>query len=90
MRSIDGKYGVTQGDSRGKIINLSTGVEIPVDEPLFLIRGKDLLAVEAVLNYRNLASQHSVASEFLTHLDEVISGISDFQRSNPERCKFPD
>ena len=74
----DDKYG-TITDEHGKI---------PADEPVFVLRGRDLLAVAAIRFYActTWARHLSIANKVLGVADEIEA----WQQAHPERCKLPD
>lgn len=65
---------------------MDTGQHIPFDEPIFILRAKDVHAVEAILHYRNqcLNSEHYYAVE------ERISEFMEFTATHPDKMKEPD
>ena len=81
--SQEPKYDVN-GD--GRIINRHTREPIPDDEPVFLLRAKDQLAVKALTAYFS-------AIQDPTHARAVADRLQDFKRfaqEHPERMKAPD
>jgi hypothetical protein len=65
------------------------GIEhIPDDEPVFIIRAQDKLAVPIIQEYMALAEEKGVSDEFLDHLDRVCGDIKVWQRQND--TKVPD
>jgi hypothetical protein len=65
-------------------------LEIPEDEPIFIIRGKDKLATESVDDYLALAAARGCNSTFLKDLESVVSDFERFQARNPDVVKLPD
>lgn len=63
---------------------------IPDDEPVFVIRGKDILAARAVAYWMDLAVQHGVNDKKMAAVAMHLKMIEDFQHDYPERCKVPD
>jgi hypothetical protein len=83
-RGIDGKFGI-----RGsKIVNLVSGEEIPLDEPLFLLRARDGHAVDTLFAYREICAP-SCNELHLAGIDQVIEKFSRFAEEHPERIKQP-
>jgi hypothetical protein len=79
----DPKYGI---DDDGRLCNIATGEQIPADEPVFILRGKDALAEQALLYYYSLVSMHD-------HKQAVHHRINDFKGfrlGHPDRMKAPD
>jgi hypothetical protein len=82
LPSQEPKYGIRDG----RIINRQTGAPIPDDEPLFVFRAKDRLAVRILTAYFS-------AIEDPEHARAVAARLEDFKRfarEHPERMKDPD
>lgn len=68
------------------IFNRKTGVFIPRDEPVFVLRAKDKYAVDILRFYASLLSDGE-------HLGSVCDRIADFEKfaaDHPEQMKEPD
>jgi len=79
----DPKYGI---DGKGRICNIATGVPIPEDEPIFILRAKDALAEQALHFYLSMVATNE-------HRDAVYSRINDFRSFRylkKDRMKAPD
>jgi len=79
----DPKYGINDD---GQLCNISTGNPIPTDEPIFILRGKDVLAEQTIAYYLTMASMEK-------HKDAVkhrLNDFANFKRINPDRVKAPD
>jgi hypothetical protein len=63
---------------------------IPDDEPVFVIRGKDLLALSVVQLWMDKAIDAGVNDEKMLAVLEHYNAIAKFQEDHPERCKVPD
>jgi hypothetical protein len=63
---------------------------IPDDEPVFVIRGQDLLAARAVAHWMDMAAEKGVNDTKLAAVAQHLKAIVDFQGMYPERCKVPD
>lgn len=63
---------------------------IPDDEPVFIIRGKDLLSPATVQRWLDFAVEAGVNTDKMARVEEHLAAILDFQASYPERCKIPD
>lgn len=63
---------------------------IPEDEPVFVIRGKDLLALKTIQYWIDLAKGAGVNDEKMNAVYRHHNDILVFQREHPERCKIPD
>ena len=83
LASQEPKYDV---NSAGELINRHTRVPIPNDEPVFVFRAKDALAVRALTAYfasiENKAHAKAVAAR--------IEAFKAFAQNHPERMKMPD
>ena len=83
QKTNDPKYGI---NNNGKICNLETSVAIPDDEPIFILRAQDMLALQVLIFYKT-----TVATE--EHKDAVRHRIREFRNfgnDNPGRMKAPD
>lgn len=69
-----------------------TWAKIPDDEPVFILRGKDLLALEAVGRWVFDAGRASsgVSKEKVLGAQEHYNAMKRFREQHPERCKIPD
>ena len=70
----------------GRIVNRDCDTPIPDDEPIFLLRAKDRLAIRALTAYFS-------AIEDPEHARAVAARLEDFKRfsrEHPERMKDPD
>jgi hypothetical protein len=76
----------TASSKTGRLVNRSTGIAIPDDEPVMVFRAKDKHAIGALMYYLQLCDNPD-------HRAVVKSRIQDFQAfaaANPERMKEPD
>ena len=82
LPSQEPKYGIRNG----QIVNRESGAPIPDDEPIFVFRAKDRLAVRILTGYFS-------AIEDPEHARAVAARLEDFKRfakEHPERMKDPD
>ncbi|EKD22602.1 MAG: hypothetical protein ACD_84C00039G0009 [uncultured bacterium] len=77
---------VKDGAMNARLVNAVTGEPIPEDEPVFLIRAKDLNAVSALEHYARECKKPNQASAIRKRLTEFYLFIRTF----PERMKEPD
>lgn len=63
---------------------------IPVDEPVFLIRGQDPNAPEAVRDYARRALFIGADSEFVERCEEQAAAMEQWQADHPENVHTPD
>jgi hypothetical protein len=69
----------------GRVVSRSSGEHIPDDEPIFVLRAKDRLAVRTLTTYFS-------AIEDPEHDRAVAARLEDFKRfarEHPERMKDP-
>lgn len=64
--------------------------EIPEDEPVFIIRGKDCLAVPTIDYYISQVATRAPNQQFLEQVSAVCDYIQEWQRANPHRVSNPD
>lgn len=84
MRKIDEKF-----DSTGEIVKRSNGEVIPLDEPLFLLRARDRLALRLLEEYKRLSREDGCNDYHFEHLDKDIEAFRRFREEHPERMKQP-
>lgn len=63
---------------------------VPDDEPLFILRGRDSLAVETLLEYYELAHDRGSALPHLKAITDAVDRFHKFAKDHPERMKIPD
>lgn len=83
-QSQEPKYTTSTKD--GRLTNRSTGKPIPDDEPVFILRAQDVLALHAMRAYLLIVEDQ-------THASVVEARIRDFElfaAKHPERVKAPD
>ena len=90
MRRIGDKYAAKHKGLMGIVLyNTLTGEEIPEDEPLFVLRGRDKLAMDTLKYYFAKCQAENCT---IQHLDGVRSVMREFHRfvhSHAERMKEP-
>lgn len=84
MRKVDGKFS-TDGT---KIFNTVSGEEIPEDEPLFVLRGRDWYALVAIDAYQ-AAIDGECSDLHKAGAQQVREKFCRFQAEHPERMKQP-
>lgn len=82
IETQDPKYAIHDD----KIVNVATSEPIPDDEPIFILRAKDMLAPHVIQYYQNLCA----TNEHKAAIDSRIHDFNQFQRDNPDRVKMPD
>lgn len=77
-------------DENFQIIKTSNGQPINTEEePLFLLRGRDNLAIRLLEAYRFLAIEDGCHQDFLEALDRTRLRFIQFAESHPEKMKQP-
>jgi hypothetical protein len=84
MRRIDTKFHI-----EGEEILASNGVAIPDDEPLFLLRARDHLALPLLKEYQRLCIADGCTDFQLNGIQAIIEVFTDFRNEHPERMKQP-
>lgn len=96
-------FGLGKYSLEGRIVNVMTGEPIPPDEPIFLLRAKDILSTGAIQSYAAMLKALSHAQEVAGDLDSAkrlddgayaIERFShhfeNWQLDNKEKVKWPD
>jgi len=73
----------------GKIIKVSNGQPIPDDEPVFILRGRDRLAIETLLYYRSAAIGDGCTDYLLDSVSNMIKEFEKFAAEQPNKMKQP-
>lgn len=82
-RPQEPKYAIGE---RGRIVNRRTGRAIPDDEPVFILRAQDKLALQTLLAYRSAVGAEGLNPD---SIGERILAFSAFAERNPDRMKLP-
>jgi hypothetical protein len=85
MRNIDGKFS-TDGT---RIFNTVSGADIPEDEPLFLLRARDVNAVAAMTAYLAHCRESQCKPDHIAGIQHAIVRFINFQVLNPSLVKQP-
>jgi hypothetical protein len=85
LRKLDGKFSVHP--EKG-IVNTVSGEAIPEDEPLFLLRGRDHHALEAIQAYRSICAP-DCNSLHMEGINQTANKFALFRVEHPERMKQP-
>lgn len=70
----------------GRIVNRGSGEPIPDDEPIFVLRAKDRLAVRTLTAYFSAVDEPERARVVAARLED----FRRFVREHPERMEDPD
>jgi hypothetical protein len=85
MKKLDGKFSI-DGD---RIVKTSNGDPIPDDEPVFLIRARDRLALPLLRIYDQLSQVDGCNDYHFAALTRSIADFAEFARLNPTKMKQP-
>jgi len=82
-----GKYVV---NCIGDVFNNRTGVIVPDDEPVFLIRAKDRFAMDILRVYHDLCVKAALPVAQLESLAKADAEVRDWRLKHADRVKNPD
>lgn len=61
------------------------------DEPIFILRAKDLLSVPTIVKYLNLYGEFMPSDvTFEASVVNTIEGFKQWQKDNPDKVRWPD
>jgi hypothetical protein len=66
---------------------------IPEDEPIFILRAKDKLALSTVVYYSNEARVRvgsETTPEFVKGVEDCVIAFDEWETNNPDKMKMPD
>jgi hypothetical protein len=72
-----------------RLVKKSNGEAIPDDEPTFILRGRDELAVSLLKIYHILCKVNGCNSYQLVKNQQTISNFTQFAAEFPDRMKQP-
>jgi hypothetical protein len=75
---------------RGQIINRESGSPIPDDEPIFILRARDVAAVRTLESYRSEAEAAGSPPDHLQAVQLRVEQFRKFSSEHPDRMKKPD
>lgn len=73
----------------GKLVKTSNGQPVPPEEPTFILRGRDLLAMPTLATYYKLGEQDGCNEEFLAGIREAMNGFARFEFEQRAKMKQP-
>lgn len=85
MRKLDSKFSI-DGD---RIIKTSNGEAIPENEPVFLLRSRDRLALPLLKIYAQLSEVDGCNDYHFTALSRTIRDFESFKEENADLMKQP-
>ncbi len=86
MRKLNDMFHV---DDDGYLVKTSNGQRVPDDEPVFILRARDALAVPTIHHYVGLSIEQAVDSMRIFQLGEVVGDFLKFKHQHPELMKQP-
>jgi hypothetical protein len=78
----------TRADYQNRIIDLAG--KIPENEPCFLLRGKDILAVPLITQYIELLHNNAADRSLIALSNATLQSIKKYQNENIDLVTFPD
>jgi hypothetical protein len=77
---------------RGKAGKIVTQIEESgSDEPIFVLRGKDIFTPMVVVRYLELVEQFGPNNyEFVQEISDCVQSIKDWQHHNVDKVRYPD
>jgi hypothetical protein len=81
--AVDGKYGRVS-------VEREPGNPLGEDEPVFVLRARDLAAVGTLLLYEEAAFQQGAGEEHLAAVEEARAAFARWRHAHPELMKVPD
>lgn len=79
MRKLNDMYHL-EGE---RLIKTSNGQFVPEDEPLFILRGRDMIASIAIIEYRDECEACGVPQDRIIQLEQVIQKFQEYARTHP-------
>jgi len=73
-----------------RLVNRETGEPIPDDEPVFVLRAKDSLAMDTIASYLAKAGEAKCSVEHMEVVRKRLYDFSAFQVDHADRMKLPD
>lgn len=79
----DQKYGTVT-------VEKEPGNSLGDDEPVFILRGRDVVSVATVRVYAQKCAQHGSPKEHVLSVNEAADAMVVWQKANPDLVKLPD
>jgi hypothetical protein len=76
-------------DPQIRLVKTSNGQPIPEDEPLFLMRGRNHLALPLLAHFQTLCAKDGCTEYQIQGNSEAIDEFAKFREEHPERMKQP-
>lgn len=72
-----------------RLVKKSNGEAIPDDEPVFVLRARDVLAIALLASYYDLSMEQGCNSYHMDMLRRTTEAFVQFASDHPERMKQP-
>jgi hypothetical protein len=82
---LDGKFGIKDG----RLVKMSNDEFVPPDEPLFIFRGRDHLAMQVIRFYYQLCVDDGCNDYQLDSITKQLEKFEKFAETHAERMKQP-
>lgn len=73
----------------GRLVKTSNGEPVPLDEPLFIIRGRDMLGVPIIAMYMQMAEREGCNDYLLAGVKQVLDSFARFAFEQASKMKQP-
>ena len=87
FKRIDNKFSIDTNDCR--IVKTSNGMPIPDDEPKFILRGRDRLAIPLLIIYKVLCGVDECTPYQMGILEQTLNDFALFRKHNSDKMKQP-
>ena len=85
-RDLDGRLATS---TEGAVFEPSSGDAVPADEPLFVLRGRDNLALRLLDEYVRQSVEDGCNDYHFDKLEQAIRRFKAFADKHPDRMKQP-
>jgi hypothetical protein len=85
MRKLDGKFELKDN----QVVKISNGEVLPEDEPLFIFRARDYLAVPTLFEYLRLCENDGATSYQISGIKTQILQFQLWRDKNKDKMKQP-
>lgn len=85
-RDIDSKFAVSRD---GRIYKKSNMEVLEENEPLFLLRARDMLSLKTLASYINFSREAGCNDYHFTSLEETVAGFVKFKNEHSDLMKVP-
>lgn len=75
--------------ANGQLVKTSNGQPIPPDEPTFILRGRDYLALPTLVEFSRLMRLDGCNEQFEKEVEDTIKEFQRFRDEHPDKMKQP-